>query len=399
MRSGESGRRGGGRCPEVWGGQGMPLSARHSDQLAGLLRDVGSLLAQDESPPVWPRWDYAVGQAALEWAWGVTATSAVPERMEILERIRALERELSSTLLRHRDNSLDRLRGALDLIKEPTSMESLLEPAIVGVTELGFDRAILSRVEDSHWLAQRVHVGGDADWAGEILDAGSEPFLLDHHLVDTEMVRRKVSIVVHDVQERPGVHKQIAGVSRARSYAAAPLIVGEEVIGFLHGDLYYQNRDPNDLDRRLLMMYAEGLSQAISRMWVVEQLENVGAQLRAVSDATSPTRPGLGGFGSGAATHTPVSPVIRGGSGPSRPDLADTSLTRRELEVLRYLAEGDANAMIARRLVVSVGTVKSHVKNILRKLGAQNRVEAAAYWFDLQSGRQPPDRSLRARRP
>jgi GAF domain-containing protein len=122
--------------------------------------------------------------------------------------------------------------------------------AVVCVTELGFDRAILSRVEDSQWLAQRVHIGGDADWADEILDAGAEPFLLDH-LVDTEMVRRKASTVVHDVQDRPGVHKPIAGVSRSRSYAAAPLVVGEEVIGFLHADLYYQNRDPHELDRRL----------------------------------------------------------------------------------------------------------------------------------------------------
>jgi DNA-binding CsgD family transcriptional regulator len=378
----------------------MPLSGRHHDQLTGLLRDVGALLAEDETPPVWVRWDYAVARTALQWAWEVATASAAGERMALLERIRALEQAVSGALLRGRDDSLDRLRGAMDLIREPNSMESLLQPAVTGVTELGFDRAILSRVEDSQWLTHRVHVGEDADWADEILDAGAEPFLLDHHVVDTEMVRRKVSIVVHDVQDRPGVHKLIAGVSRSRSYVAAPLIVGEEVIGFLHADLYYQTREPNELDRRLLKMYADGLSQAISRIWVVEQLGTLGAQLRAVTEgATTLSRPCLGGFATGSSSGEHLRHMPLAGTGPSQSSLTDSDLTRRELEVLRYLADGDTNAMIARRLVVSVGTIKSHVKNILRKLGAQNRVEAAAYWFDLQSGKQPLTRSLRLRPP
>lgn len=397
MRSSESGRRPSGRPADGWTGQGMPLAARHRDELSELLREIDAPPSDDGTAPGGPPWDYAMAHRALERAWRVVAAAgATADGMRMLERIRALEHELSSAQLRDRDRSLDRLRSAMDIIREPTSMESLLGPAVQAVTELGFDRAILSRVEDSQWLAQRVHVGGDADWAEEILDAGAEPFPLDHNVVDSEMVRRKVSIVVHDVQDRPGVHRLIAGVSRSRSYAAAPLVVGEEVIGFLHGDLYYQNRDPNELDRRLLMMYADGLSQVISRMWVVEQLGSVRAQMLA---ATTPSRPGLGPFVVGTGYRGPLPPVpgpVQGGVDPHT-TLSDNALTRRELEVLRYLADGDTNAVIARRLVVSVGTVKSHVKNILRKLGAQNRVEAAAYWFDLQSRRPPVERSLRLR--
>jgi DNA-binding CsgD family transcriptional regulator len=115
--------------------------------------------------------------------------------------------------------------------------------------------------------------------------------------------------------------------------------------------------------------------------------------------ATTPSRPGLGPFVVGTGYRGPLPPVpgpVQGGVDPHT-TLSDNALTRRELEVLRYLADGDTNAVIARRLVVSVGTVKSHVKNILRKLGAQNRVEAAAYWFDLQSRRPPVERSLRLR--
>lgn len=55
-----------------------------------------------------------------------------------------------------------------------------------------------------------------------------------------------------------------------------------------------------------------------------------------------------------------------------------SSLSQRELEVLRLLAEGLTNAQIAERLVVEVGTIKLHVHRILKKLSAENRAHAAA---------------------
>src|ERR1700759_4254753 len=54
------------------------------------------------------------------------------------------------------------------------------------------------------------------------------------------------------------------------------------------------------------------------------------------------------------------------------------SLTARELDVLRLLARGNTNLAIATALVVREGTVKYHVKNILRKLGATSRADAVA---------------------
>ncbi len=50
----------------------------------------------------------------------------------------------------------------------------------------------------------------------------------------------------------------------------------------------------------------------------------------------------------------------------------------RELEILRLLAEGLSNREIAERLVISVGTTKSHVHHILEKLGVESRMQAAA---------------------
>lgn len=54
-------------------------------------------------------------------------------------------------------------------------------------------------------------------------------------------------------------------------------------------------------------------------------------------------------------------------------------LSPREIEVLTLLGEGLANRAIAKNLFVSENTVKYHVRNILQKLGAQNRTEAVAH--------------------
>lgn len=56
-----------------------------------------------------------------------------------------------------------------------------------------------------------------------------------------------------------------------------------------------------------------------------------------------------------------------------------TSLTERELEVLKLIAKGLSNDRIAEQLVISVGTVKGHVSNILSKLHLVDRTQAAAY--------------------
>lgn len=57
--------------------------------------------------------------------------------------------------------------------------------------------------------------------------------------------------------------------------------------------------------------------------------------------------------------------------------LAAYPLTDRELEVLKLIVEGCSNAVIAEKLYITVGTVKTHVRNILNKLCADDRTQAA----------------------
>lgn len=64
-------------------------------------------------------------------------------------------------------------------------------------------------------------------------------------------------------------------------------------------------------------------------------------------------------------------------SQPATPDIH--SLTQREREILRELAAGLSNKLIARQLDITEGTVKVHVKHLLKKLNLRSRVEAAVW--------------------
>jgi PAS domain S-box-containing protein len=64
------------------------------------------------------------------------------------------------------------------------------------------------------------------------------------------------------------------------------------------------------------------------------------------------------------------------GGAPGSPG---ASLSRRELEVLRLMADGLGTAAVAERLHVSRATIRNHVQNILAKLGVHSRLEAVAF--------------------
>lgn len=70
--------------------------------------------------------------------------------------------------------------------------------------------------------------------------------------------------------------------------------------------------------------------------------------------------------------------LVGAGNAESRAKSIDTyDLTERELEVLQLIVDGNSNAAIADKLFITIGTVKTHVRNILNKLCADDRTQAA----------------------
>lgn len=82
--------------------------------------------------------------------------------------------------------------------------------------------------------------------------------------------------------------------------------------------------------------------------------------------------------GEAALTRQTTARLLNGLAKQSQRPAPAESLTPREIELLRLVAEGLPNKAIAQRLSVSENTVKYHMKNILQKLGVRNRAEAIA---------------------
>ena len=74
------------------------------------------------------------------------------------------------------------------------------------------------------------------------------------------------------------------------------------------------------------------------------------------------------------------------------PDCAGVSLSKRELEVIRLIAEGFTNPQISEKLFVSPHTITTHRRNILQKLGANNT--ASVVMYAVQAGLVSPNKFL-----
>ena len=74
--------------------------------------------------------------------------------------------------------------------------------------------------------------------------------------------------------------------------------------------------------------------------------------------------------------------LVTGHRGPGGDGLAGANLTDREKDVLRLVAQGRSNAEIAAELFLGVETVKTHVRNVLAKLRARDRVQAVVRAYE-----------------
>jgi len=281
----------------------------------------------------------------------------------------ALERELLELEYVRRADALERVSEAVRRLGELGSTEGLLTRA---AAELGagseFDRVLISEVVDGRLVPLAIWDGADQAQADAALpELAQAAIRLEYPLLEYEVARRRTAEVVEVASAGARTPAPLAQRLGWESYAVAALAVGSTTIGLLHADATHSGRAVDGLDGEVVGRYAEGLAGVFERAVLRHTLELHRAELSAAVHWMS-TR--LGRLEDAAGLVRP-----RGRGTDTR--LVE-SLTARELDVLRLLARGHTNLSIAAALVVREGTVKYHVKNILRKLGATNRADAVA---------------------
>ncbi|MEA2169763.1 MAG: LuxR family transcriptional regulator, regulator of acetate metabolism [Solirubrobacteraceae bacterium] len=304
-----------------------------------------------------------------------------------LVELEALRREVRDVIVTERISAFVGLQAGLGRMRGVASAAALLDRATVEVcNSCGFDRSVLFRVLDSQMVADSAHfVGHDADAAAMVAAAREEPADLNHLLLETEMIRRRMPMLVLDAQNDERSYRSVVEHTDTRSYVAAPIMPEGRVIGFLHADRYYQRRHVDEFDRDVLWAFAEGFGYAYERTVLHERLRAQRDQVRGMVQSTEQLINELCDTEMGVAQLDRGEAPPRALSGMDAPSRLDQLLTRREIEVIRLMAAGETNAGIAQRLVISEGTVKSHVKHILRKLRAANRAEAVSRFLRISA--------------
>lgn len=240
-----------------------------------------------------------------------------------------------------------RVRHALVMLRDPESTEQLVRRIPAAVAALGFDLAVYGDLSGTRW--QPTAFLGCAF----VHEVGSG-ILLETPVAEYILLDEPTPVVVDETRTR-----RLLPLSWCRSYLVAPIVERGAVIGLLH----VGRRDPlrrlGALDKEVLWTFVEALASCFTSARAVDGLRDLINRTTALASA----------FDAEVARDVPAS--------------VPPSISAREREVLELMAAGYTNGQIARRLVITEGTAKSHVKRIMRKLQAANRAEAVAAWLRL----------------
>jgi len=386
---------------QPWLGHGPPIPGANMRDVLAVLDRVSDVCGPEGNPRALPIVDFPSAEATLTAASQRVTQALWEDRQDapiacgsagmigLLLELKETQGRLREARLAQRVSALAGVHDALGRLHGINCVSQLIDRVPEEACRLGFDRAMISRVHGSMWVPEAVYVEGDPGWAQEILRAGrDEPRLLNHMILETEMVRRRGPLLVPDAQTDPRVHPTLAAATLSRSYVAAPIMPEGRVIGFLHADCYMRRRHVDEFCRDVLWMFAQGVGYAFQRTVLSERLHTLRAEVgRLTFDITKVTDELV----DAEVEVTPIDrenvAMVRSADTTLAADHspAGSALTRREIDVLRLMATGETNAGIAARLIISEGTVKSHVKHILRKLGAANRAEAVCRYLRTQA--------------
>lgn len=284
---------------------------------------------------------------------------------------------VSERTMVRRSRQLAECERGLARLREMTTTSGLIDGVCDElIRSLGFKRTMLARVEAGMWRPWK----GNASLLGEgwVQDWIEGAIPLDDLTLETRLLHERRPALVLDTNV-PGIARMVhaAGV---RSYVAAPIMPGGQVVGFFHADHGPDGRPCDEADRDVLWNFAEGFGHLYERTTLLEQLHARSEQVRKTFAGLTQA---LDELTEGELTLVNEGGLREGERPLVRPGLSARlgQFTARELEVLELIVAGASNNEIAERLAITVGTVKSHVKNILAKLGVLNRSQAIALYL------------------
>lgn len=279
----------------------------------------------------------------------------------------------------------ERVREAVDSLTHLGPASEIMDRcAAAAAAAADLDRAVLSRIDNGKLVVACVHTSGGrrSDDDGRFAGASVR---LSYPLVECELLRRRQARLVADIDRSQPARYAFLETLRWRAYIAAPIIVDETAVGFLHGDRAPPRRPLAALDAETLEHFAAGFAIVFERAVLRRRLRDQRREIRRIASWAEARagEPGEGAIelaadGGERHEHRAAAPELLAGDG------SVTHLTTRELDVLRLMADGKTNGDIARVLFVAEGTVKFHVKNILRKMQASNRADASARYLRLK---------------
>jgi len=289
--------------------------------------------------------------------------------------------------------------SALRRLRTLGSLDALFGEAARALCEnLGFDRAAVFSVRGRSLTLEKVYArDATREELARLTALATDPPPLGPGLHESEVLRRQRAVLVEDAASDPRALGLLPG---AATFIAAPVVCHERPVGLLHVDLGGGDDALTEYDRETVWAFAEGFGYAVERCVLANRLREQSARVVALVRSTEAScielsRPEIDlGVGGGVRETVPQ-------PRPRAANALEDDLTRRELEVISMLAEGETNARIAQRLIVSEDTVKTHVKHILRKLGVHNRSQAVSRYFRAKDapfeGEKSPLGSMRRR--
>jgi DNA-binding CsgD family transcriptional regulator len=299
-----------------------------------------------------------------------------------------LQDDVHRQLTKVRVNRYEQMQRGLDRLRRVGNSADLLDRVCVELVDsCGFARAVLTRIEAAAWLPWMAYFPDDRELEMKFVAWMNEQrFSADALGRDLARLR---PVIVDDAVGHAGPFKPMISFSKTPCYVAAPVAPTGRLVGVLYADHSTSGRPVDELDRDVLWAFAEDFGRIYERMVLLERMRKQRGQVREMFEFVESMMASVASaeieLARGSEDRMPHADADNLETPEAAPIVGEL-LTPREAEVLAMMVRGASNVVIAERLAIKEGTVKSHVKHILRKLDAVNRAEAISRYMGRPQG-------------